>query len=219
MAKHIDLTGQKFGRLFVVGLHHTEQVYSKGQKDGLKYYYTCQCDCGKETIVCTQNLKYGHTKSCGCLVKETVANINKTHNMAKTRLYKIWKGIKTRCFNTNDKGYKNYGGRGITMCPEWKDDFMAFHDWAFDNGYEEGLSIDRINNNGNYEPSNCRWVDNITQQNNRRVNRYLTFNGETHTYREWSRITGINHCTISVRINKYGWSVEKALTTPPRNKC
>ena len=271
-----DLTGQRFGKLIVIGLDHKKQIIKNGIKDGWHYYYKCKCDCGNETVVLAQNLKSNKIKSCGCLIrlhlegkrfgkllvleevqtkkrgsywlcqcdcgnkfvilgtrltkgekidcnacarKRSIGGVHRTHGMKHTRLYRIWHGIKTRCFNANDKGYKNYGGRGITMCPEWKDDFMAFHDWAMSNGYEEGLSIDRINNNGNYEPSNCRWADGFTQQNNRRVNRYLTFNGETHTYREWSRITGINHCTISVRINKYGWSIEKALTTPPKNKC
>lgn len=202
--EHLDLTGKKFNKLTAIKIVRID-------KNGAEWL--CKCDCGNEIIVNGSRLKNGRIKSCGCF------NPNRTHGMKHTRLYGIWHGIKTRCFNTNDKGYKYYGGRGITMCPEWKDDFMAFHDWAFDNGYKEGLSIDRINNNGNYEPSNCRWADNITQQNNRRANRYLTFNGETHTYREWSRITGINHCTIGARIDRFGWSVEKALTTPPKNKC
>lgn len=130
-----------------------------------------------------------------------------------TRLYRLWVGMKTRCCNPNDKKYKNYGGRGIVMCDEWKDDFPAFAYWAIGNGYEEHLTIDRINVNEGYSPSNCRWSTWETQQNNRTNNHLLEYNGEIHTLAEWAKITGIRRHTIDQRI-RYGWSTEKILTTP-----
>lgn len=127
-----------------------------------------------------------------------------------TRLYGIWTGIKTRCFNPNDKKYHVYGGRGISLCDEWKSDFKSFAKWSLENGYEENLSIDRIDSNKNYEPSNCRWTDMKVQQNNRTNNHLVILNGETHTVMEWSRIIGVNHRTICNRLKK-GYSPEQAL--------
>lgn len=130
-----------------------------------------------------------------------------------TRLYGIWAGMKTRCFNPNEKKYKCYGGRGIGMCDEWKNDFTSFALWAVGNGYSESLSIDRINPNEGYNPQNCRWCDMKTQQNNRTNNHRLEYNGETHTIAEWAKITGIKRHTIDQRI-RYGWTIERILTTP-----
>jgi hypothetical protein len=121
----------------------------------------------------------------------------------------------SRCYNPKTERYPRYGGRGITICDEWLHNFPAFRDWAFANGYEEGLTIDRIDVNGNYCPENCRWATTSDQMKNTSTNRYLTLNGETHTLSDWSRLTGIHATTISNRINR-GWSLEKALTTPPR---
>lgn len=137
------------------------------------------------------------------------------HGFRRTRLYKCWIDMKQRCSNPNRKDFKHYGERGIGVCEEWKNDFMCFHDWAMKNGYKDALTIDRINVNGNYEPSNCRWVDNMTQRNNRRNNVLLTYRGETHTVAEWSRITGLKEWTISNRI-KYGWDDDRILGTPCR---
>lgn len=130
-----------------------------------------------------------------------------------SRLYYSWRHMKERCYNPSCHDYRHWGGRGITVCDAWKNDFLAFKEWALANGYEEGLTIDRIDNDGNYEPSNCRWATRAEQSNNRRCLHYLTYEGETKTISEWSRITGINTTTIYMRINTYGWSVEKALTT------
>lgn len=124
------------------------------------------------------------------------------HKMSKTKLYKIWGSMKQRCLNMNDKGYKNYGGRGITVCDEWKNDFISFYQWSVNNGYQEGLTIDRINNNGNYEPSNCRWTDNFTQQSNTRKNVYLTIDGETKILSEWQRISKISPYAFYKRYNE-----------------
>lgn len=148
--------------------------------------------------------------------KEHIKVLNQrqvTHNGSNDRLYGIWINMKHRCNNPNDPRYYDYGGRGITVCNEWLHSYENFKDWSMRNGYTERLSIDRINVNGNYEPSNCRWATNKEQQNNMRSNRLLTYLGETHTVSEWAEITGINKSTISKRIDRSGWSIERALTT------
>ena len=138
----------------------------------------------------------------------------KTHGMYNTRLYDIWVNMKQRCFNPNDQAYQNYGGRGIAVCDEWKDDFQAFYDWSVSNGYQDGLSIDRINNDGNYSPENCRWTDRNVQNRNRRNNHKITYNGVTKTVVEWAEEKNIPYELLLNRLNKLGWSVERALTTP-----
>lgn len=120
-----------------------------------------------------------------------------------TRLYHIWQNMKSRCYYSKQEKYKRYGGRGIKVCEDWQD-FTAFKEWAIKNGYSDNLSLDRINNDGDYEPQNCRWADMRTQQNNRRNNRFVTINGETRTISEWSRISGIKRSTLSSRIQR-GW--------------
>ena len=125
--------------------------------------------------------------------------------------------MKKRCYNEPTDNYYLYGGRGIEICPEWKEDFQTFYDWAINNGYDETLTIDRIDSNDMYSPENCRWSDNTEQQRNKRNNRLITFNGETHCLAEWAEITGINRSTISDRIDKYDWPIERALTEPPRH--
>ena len=135
-----------------------------------------------------------------------------THGKRHTRLYTIYANIKTRCYNKKNSRYQLYGARGITMCDEWKDDFQTFYDWAMANGYRQDLTIDRIDTNGNYEPSNCRWATWRVQQNNRGNNHLLTYRGETHTMAEWARIYNIGYQTLVRRINVSHWSVDKALT-------
>lgn len=198
----IDLTGQRFGRLVVVKRVDHEK---KGQARWL-----CRCDCGKEKVVQSYDLRSGNTQSCGCQRQENFTHI--VHGHSRKRVYAIWKGMKSRCFNENRKCYKDYGGRGITVCDEWKDDFEVFYDWAMANGYSDDLTIDRKDSDGNYDPSNCRWADTLTQANNKGRNVFLEYNGETHTIAEWSRITGINAATIYNRVKKLNWTVEKALT-------
>lgn len=204
MPKFKDLTGQKFNKLTVI------KLIKKGK-------WLCKCDCGNETIVFTSNLTTGHTKSCGCNKKENGENL-RTHNLSKSRLYKIWKDIKERCYNKANKSYNNYGGRNILVCNEWKNDFKTFYDWAFANGYNENAeymkcTIDRIDVNKNYEPSNCRWIDIKTQQRNKRNNRLITYNGETHCISEWAEKLNVKYYTLWARINIYGWSIDKALMT------
>lgn len=138
----------------------------------------------------------------------------KSHGMTNTRLYGIWSNMKTRCYCKTDPHYKRWGGRGIQVCDEWKNSFTSFYQWAVENGYEDTLTIDRIDNDKNYEPSNCRWATLIEQANNTRNSRYYTHNGETHTMAEWSRILGINREVLKDRVFKLGWSFEEAVRTP-----
>ena len=140
---------------------------------------------------------------------------NYKHGMYKTRLYKAWDSMKARCYRKSVGPYPKYGGRGITVCDEWKNSFVAFRDWALANGYVEGLSLDRIDPSGNYEPSNCRWVTMKEQENNKRSNRRIEHNGETHTLSEWCDITGIPFHVLHHRFQR-GWPTEKALTTKIR---
>lgn len=146
-------------------------------------------------------------------IKEFIKDGHLTRGHSNTRLYGIWVGMKTRCLNPNDKKFSSYGGRGITICEEWKDDFPAFAKWSLENGYNETLTIDRINSEKGYSPENCRWVDQMVQQNNRRNNHRITFNGRCLTIKEWTRVTGLKDTTIHERLKK-GWSVEDVLTRP-----
>lgn len=210
-----NLTGKKFGRLFVV--ERTEKPKHLSSKN--KYiHWKCICDCGtnKEIIVASNSLIKGKTLSCGCYQKDIASEINGTHRKTKTKLYTIWLAIKRRCNYKNDVRYSIYGGKGIVICNEWEHDFLVFESWAINNGYLEELSIDRIDVNGNYEPDNCRWVTMKVQQNNRSNNRLLEYNGQTLTLSEWSDKTGINLKVLHARLNKLGWSVKKALTKPLR---
>lgn len=174
MANKIDLTGKRFGRLVV--LEQAEyHIDKKGRKTKM---WKCKCDCGNETIVRHGGLQKGTTTSCGCFHKEIVGSLNRSHGLSANcgRLYPLWKSIKYRCYNINSKDYARYGGRGIVMCDEWINDFQSFYDWAIANGYKEEktdkglniLTIDRIDVNGNYEPSNCRFVTNDVQAKNKR---------------------------------------------------
>lgn len=133
--------------------------------------------------------------------------------MSYTRIYKTWMGIKGRCLYEKDSQYMHYGGRGIKICDEWLHSFDAFYQWAKNSGYNDSLTIDRINANGNYEPSNCRWVDRKTQANNRTNNNVITYHNESHTLSEWAEILDINYSTLSARLNKYKWPVELAFST------
>lgn len=217
MSKFVDLTGKKFGRLTVLELHHKEQCYAKnGTKNGNRYYYLCLCDCGNKTVVRGSHLQYGKILSCGCYLKKRRVESNIIHNLSTSRIYRIWRNIKRRCFYKKSIRYASYGGRGITICNEWLNDFMNFYNWAINNGYTDNLSIDRINVNGNYEPSNCRWVDIKTQQRNTTQNHLITYNGETHCIAEWAEKYNISYAVLHARLFKLNWTVEKALITPTR---
>lgn len=169
MGKIKDIKGQKFGKLSVIEY--------KGIKDN-RATWLCKCDCGNIITTFSKELLSQKKKSCGCIHKEQLIQRNKTHNLSKSKLYKRWIIIKNRCYNKNSKDYKYYGGRGIKVCDEWKNDFISFYNWAIQNGYYEHLekygnvdtTIDRINVNGDYEPSNCKWSTQKEQANNKRKN-------------------------------------------------
>lgn len=205
-----DLTGQKFGRLTVI-------QRGKIVKPGV-VTWLCKCDCGKHKEIKGYSLRAGLTQSCGCYRSERATEVNSTHGLSKTRLYGIWASMIARCYKPYIDGYENYGGRGITVCDEWLNNPEAFIEWALSHGYRDNLSIDRIDCNGNYEPDNCRWADWYEQGANKRNNRHITYNGETHIISEWARKTGIKASTINCRITVLGWSVEDALTKPVKGK-
>lgn len=182
--------------------------------DDKKRRFLCRCECGIQTVVLAENLLSGHTKSCGCLKREIIgAGAHTTHGLSKTRIYRIWKGMRKRCRNPNDSNYPKYGGRGIRVCPEWDSDFLSFYFWAMESGYNDSLSIDRIDNNKGYSPDNCQWSNETKQANNRRSNRLATIDGETHSIIEWSKIYKISTVTIYKRIRQ-GMSETEAITTP-----
>lgn len=207
MGSAVDLTGERYGRLTVI---------SRSHKDKHGYvHWNCICDCGNTVSVCGCSLRKGHTKSCGCLHREVFSSIaknNRTHGMSKDRLYKIWSSMKMRCQDENHSSYKDYGGRGISVCNLWNT-FEPFYEWAMSNGYSPSLTIDRIDNNGNYCPENCRWADKKTQSNNKRNNRIITIHGEKHTLSQWSDISGVKKNTIQTRLRK-GWNPEDAIFQP-----
>ncbi len=208
MSKCEDLTGQQFGRLTVI-------KRAENDKNG-STQWLCQCNCSNKTkkVIRGSALRNGLTQSCGCLHTEMLANRNRTHNLSKSKLYKIWYAMKNRCYYSKDKCYNRYGGRGITVCDEWLHDFQAFYDWAMANGYADSLTIDRIDVNGNYEPSNCRWITNKEQQYNKCNNHLITYNGKTQTVKQWSIELEIEYGTLLSRLNRGHWTVEKAFTTP-----
>lgn len=205
-----DLKDKKYGKLLV-----EEYLYTNKRR---KAVWKCKCDCGNYIEVSSDKLTTGNTKSCGCLHKETSSNnikkaIKKNikyKSKAEEIIIKTFKRMEKRCYDFNCQAYKNYGGRGIKVCDEWLNNNNLFYIWSINNGWRKGLTIDRIDVNGNYEPNNCRWVSNLIQQNNKRNNKYLTFNNETHTIAEWSRILNIPKGTISDRIRR-NYPIEKIL--------
>ena len=201
MPKLIDLTGKRFGRLTVI---RKAEDFSNGNHTHHKW--VCKCDCGKEKIVSGESLRNGSSKSCGCLFLEKT----RKHCGSHEKLYYVWNGMKQRCYNKNSTHYKNYGARGISVCNEWKNSYESFRNWAVKNGYKEGLEIDRINNNGNYCPDNCRMITHFDQQSNKRTNKFITFNGETKTLSQWARYLGIKPNSLIYRIKNYG--IEKSLS-------
>lgn len=199
MSKFIDLTGQRYNRLVVI-------------KYLGKSCWLCKCDCGNETKVYTTYIKNGRTKSCGCLSAELSSLRNRTHGNTETRLYNTWMHLKQRCNNKNSKDYCNYGGRGIKVCDEWlgENGFINFYEWSIKNCYNEKLTIDRINNNGDYEPSNCRWATKKEQNNNTRKNHFYLIDGEYLTIAQVARKYNINYNTLNNRL-WHGDSIENAI--------
>lgn len=199
-----DISGQKFGRL--TALYRLHNYHDR--KNGV--YWLCVCDCGNLKEVTSGDLIKNKVKSCGCLIHDMLLKRNTTHGKAKCKLYKIYQNILYRCYNKNCKHYKHYGGRGIAVCSEWKDDFMSFYDWSINNSYKEGLTIDRIDVNGNYKPNNCRWITNKQQTRNRRNTKCITYKGESKPLAEWCEIYNINYNKVYSRLYR-NWSIEKAL--------
>ena len=205
MGKKIDLTDRRFGRLVV-------REEAGRCKDGA-VLWSCLCDCGKETDVRSKHLRNGNTKSCGCFLIET----NTIHGFTNTKTFRVLSGMKTRCYNKNNRSYKYYGNQGIEICSEWLNDAGAFCQWALANGYREGLQIDRINNNGNYDPENCRFVTCVINNRNRKTSKMLEHDGIKLCLAEWAEKANLRYTTLWNRLNA-GWSIEKALTKPTRKK-
>ncbi len=199
MAERLDLTGQRFGRLVVEARVEDRKKH--------KYWY-CLCDCGVYTIVSHGNLRNGHTRSCGCLVRDTMGDVSRSHGLSKTPIYRHWAKMNYRCNNPSATQYRHYGGRGIQICERWQ----SFENFYADMGdsFKPGLTLDRIDNDGNYEPSNCRWADQQTQCRHRRNSRVLTVNGITACLTELAEYFGTNVQTARMRSVK-GWSDEEII--------
>lgn len=180
MSKLKDLTNKRFGYLVAISID--KSAPHKRTK------WFCKCDCGNTTIVPTCDLTSGHTTSCGCKKHETK---NTTHGLSNTRIYSIWCGMKKRCYNPQSKAYTTYGSKGITLCDEWKNDFLSFYQWAMSNGYSDVLTIDRIDNEKGYSPENCRWTTHSEQQCNRTNNVFVVYKGKKITLSELSQLTNI----------------------------
>lgn len=206
-----NLVGKKFGRWVVV------------EKEGRNKYgnilWKCKCDCGNEKLVSTSGLNCGKSKSCGCLEKDQARLRMTTHGLRRTQIYKVWAGIKDRTNPNNNNCKDNYRKFAIKMCDEWRNDFMSFYNWAVANGYKEEKlpngknkwTIDRIDNNGDYCPANCRWITNKEQMNNQTTNRRITYKGKTQTLAQWCEELGLPYGTILFRL-RIGYDVERAFT-------
>lgn len=197
-----DLTGQRFGKLVVVSRAPTENKSTR---------WNCRCDCGNETVVLAENLKKGHTSSCGCYRREARPQL--THGYRHTRAYGVYEKMKGRCYNKNNPSYHRYGGRGITVCDEWLNSPGAFVEWAYANGFREDAeygecTVDRIDNNGGYSPDNCRIVNEKVQANNRRSNRIIQHDGENKTLAEWADYFGMTRSKAHYHLIEKGRSIQ-----------
>ena len=203
-----DLTGIRVGQLTVI---------REAGKDKFRHIkWLCKCDCGNETIVLSDNIKRKHSKSCGCLRTDTIVTLNKTHGMRHTRAYTSWINMVGRCINPKDKRFEHYGGRGIQVDPEWRKFEVFWNDMGA--SYQEDLTLDRIDVNGNYTKDNCRWVGLVVQANNKTNNRYIEVRGIKGTIPHFAREYNVPSATLRARIDKLGWSIEKALTEPIRKR-
>ena len=206
-----NLIGLSFGKLTVISYEGIKE-YKCGRKDNL---WKCRCECGNEIILTQSYIKTGKA-SCGCVKREKARKQMTIHGQHDSKLYNVWNTMKNRCLNPNVKCYNRYGGRGITICEEWKI-FTNFMKWAYANGYKDNhdLSIDRIDNNGNYEPNNCRWVTLSIQANNKRNNHKVIYKGELLSINQIEKITGVDHRYICKKLQK-GWDIETIITSTPQ---
>lgn len=186
----IDMSGETHGNWRVIGGDGTDE---RGEAKWL-----CECSCGSIKSVLGSSLRNGRSRSCGCLRRQMRKESATVHGKSNTKLYNIWRGMRQRCGAAYSHAFKWYGQRGIAVCKEW-DEFETFYKWSMENGYSEGLSLDRINNDGDYEPDNCRWTAQETQSRNRSNNINITYNGETHCLWDWAKITGIKPGTLYYR--------------------
>lgn len=199
----INLAKQRFGRLTV--------ERQNGLSERGEALWLCECECGNMVCVTGFHLRDGHTRSCGCLQREVTYRRNISHGMSKTSVYRAWKSMRGRCHNKKHKYYYHYGGRGIKVCKRWG----KFENFYIDMGERpKGMTLDRKDNSKGYSPTNCRWASWRTQQNNRRNNHLITFQGRTQTIAQWGREIGIAYSALWIRISKLKWSVERALTEP-----
>lgn len=208
MPEFIDLTNQKFSRLTVLDRANT---------DGRRTKWTCRCDCGNTKKVDAAHLRNGHTRSCGCLQKDHPNHFihgDGAKGARRGKEYRVWSHMCGRCLNPTDHAYKNYGGRGITVCDEWRSSYPAF---LADMGRcPPGKTLGRINNDLGYSKSNCRWEDWIQQQRNRRGNRIITIGNRTEVLAKWVEMSGLPYSTVQGRLH-LGWSYERAFWTPRAN--
>jgi len=201
--KKIDIkSGDVFGRL-VISSEIEMAILPSGVKTRR---FECNCECGKATIVRIQHLTSGKIKSCGCLHDE----FHETHARSRTKEYRIWIGMKSRCLNKNHRAYANYGGRGITLSDEWNDSFEKFYSDMGD--CPKGMSIDRINNDGNYEKFNCRWATRREQSRNTSRSIVITFEGKTMILMDWANTLRVPYYRLRTRIKQLGWTVDRAFT-------
>lgn len=203
-----DLTGMKFGRLTVISRAENGKNW--------KVRWNCHCDCGNDVTVYASHLMNGHTQSCGCYNKDIIRSRNKENRKYKycnTRIYDCWKDMLRRCYNNDDEKYHTYYEKGITVCEEWHD-FKIFQEWALNNGYQDNLTIDRIDNNGNYCPENCRWTTLKIQANNTSRNRKIEYQGEIKTLAQWCDQFNLPYKIIENRINRYNWAINEAFEIP-----
>jgi len=213
MSRIINLTGKKFNRL-TVNYRNGSKITPNGTKRALWF---CTCDCGKTINVESQSIRTGNTKSCGCLEKELNIKRSTTHNMRSTPEYDIWASAKQRVSNPNNKGFKNYGGRGIRMSKLW---FNSFSEFIKDMGKRPSVNytIERIDNNGNYCKENCKWATRKVQGNNTRHCKYIEYDGEIKTLTQWCEYLNLPYHTIKRRLYR-GWSIKDAFVKPIQNRA
>lgn len=199
--RNVDITGRHFGRLLAI-----QKSFIKNKDQ----YWECRCSCGNTTFVKKGHLTSGRIKSCGCLLKEN--NTGYKHGLSHSKILRIFQGMLNRCYNKKEKAYKNYGARGITICKEWLNNRLNFYYWAISNGYKDGLTIERIDNNKGYSPDNCKWDTYKQQARNTRRNLIITYKEKSLCLATWCEKLGLDYRLTEGRLRR-GWSVERAFNT------